>query len=281
LEELNILDTFDLKTWGRWAPTTLHVMAEAMRRANLDRARYLGDPDFVQIPPELATPEYARRLAGTIDLHKATRSADLASDMPLSQEGHNTTQFSIIDAKGMAVANTYTLERLWGSRIVVRNLGFLLNNQMRAFNLFPGITDTNGAVGTSPNIIAPGKRPISSMAPTIVAENGRVKIVTGSPGSRAIPNTILCILVSMLDFGMPPQTAVEAPRMSHTWFPDQISFEAPELYPETMDSLREMGHVVVRTGPLPQGCAHSIWVMGPNHYAGVADGRRGGTASGY
>ena len=117
LEELNMLETFDLKAWGRWSPTTLHVMAEAMRRANCDRARYLGDSAFVQIPGKLTTPEYGHQLAQTIDLHKATRSRDLAPDIPLAQEGADTTHFSIIDRRGMAVANTYTLERLWGSAL--------------------------------------------------------------------------------------------------------------------------------------------------------------------
>jgi hypothetical protein len=175
---------------------------------------------------------------------------------------------------GMAAANTFTLARLWGSRIVVKDMGFLLNNNMFGFNLFPGVTDVHGAVGTPPNTTAPGKRMISSMTPTIVAENGHVKLVTGSPGTRAIPNTMLCILVNLFDFGMPVPAAIEAPRFSHEWFPDQISFETPELCPEIVAWLNEMGHTVVRTGPRPQGDAHTIWVVKPNHYVGVADARR-------
>jgi gamma-glutamyltranspeptidase / glutathione hydrolase len=279
LEELNMLEAFDLKAGGRWMPQTVHVMAEAMRRANYDRARYLGDPAFVPIPDNLTTPEYGRQLAQTIDLSKATRSRDLSVDIPLSPEGEDTTHFSIIDRKGMAVANTFTLERLWGSRIVVKDMGFLLNNNMFGFNLFPGVTDIGGTIGTSPNTIAPGKRMVSSMTPTIVAENGRVKLVTGSPGTRAIPNTLLCILVNLFDFGMLAREAIEAPRFSHEWFPDQISFETPELYPDLVTSLNEMGHALVRTGPRPQGDAHSIGVVGPNHYVGVADGRRNGKAA--
>jgi gamma-glutamyltranspeptidase/glutathione hydrolase len=279
LEELNMLETFDVKAWGRWSPSTLHVMAEIMRRANYDRARYLGDPAFVPIPGNLTTPEYGRQLAKTIDLHQATRSTVLSVDIPLSREGEDTTHFSIIDGKGMAVANTFTLERLWGSRIVVKDMGFLLNNNMFGFNLFPGLTDTKGTIGTAPNTIAGGKRMVSSMTPTIVAQEGRVKLVTGSPGTRAIPNTMLCLLVNLFDFEMPAPTAIEAPRFSHEWFPDQISFEAPELYPELVRSLNEMGHTVVRTGPRPQGDAHTIWVIKPNHYIGVADRRRNNKAS--
>jgi gamma-glutamyltranspeptidase/glutathione hydrolase len=283
LEELNMLETFEVKRWGRWSPTTFHVMAETMRRANFDRARYLGDPAFVQVPGKLPTPEYGHQLARTIDLKRATRSKDLAADLPLAQEGGDTTHFSIIDRRGMAVANTYTLERLWGSRIVVKNMGFLLNNNMFGFNLFPGITDTNGLVGTAPNLIAPGKRPVSSQTPTIVAQNGRVKLITGSPGTRAIPNTMACLLVSILDFEMPIPKAIEAPRMSHEWFPDQMSFETPERYPDLMKSLNALGHTVVRYGPRPQGDAQTIWVKGPNRYVGVADRRRSdqATASGH
>ncbi|HEY5041137.1 MAG TPA: gamma-glutamyltransferase [Verrucomicrobiae bacterium] len=283
LEELNILETFDLKSWGRWSPKTFHVMIEAMRRANLDRACYLGDPAFVEIPAKLTTREYGRQLAGTIDLNKATRSIDLATDIPLSSEGENTTHFSVIDSTGMAVANTYTLERIWGSRVVVKDTGILLNNQMRAFNLCPGITTASGTIGTAPNLIAPGKRPISSMTPTIVAKDGRVFLVTGSPGSRAIPHTVLGIVENVVDFGMTIQQAVDAPRLSHQWLPDQITFEAPEHFPELMKDLKVMGHSVIRTGPLPQGDAHSILVRQPGDYIGVTDRRRNhqSTASGY
>ncbi|MEQ1354058.1 MAG: gamma-glutamyltransferase, partial [Candidatus Acidiferrum sp.] len=141
LEELNMLNTFDVKAWGRWSPQAFHLMAEVMRRANYDRARYLGDPAFTPIPSQLTTREYGEKLAKTIDPRKATPSRELSTDIPVSQEGPCTTHVSIIDHAGMAVGNTYTLERRWGSRIVVRNMGFLLNNDMRAFNLFPGVTD--------------------------------------------------------------------------------------------------------------------------------------------
>src|SRR5207249_7963596 len=139
-----------------------------MRRAYYDRARYLGDADFVKIPAHLTSKEYARTLAQGIDLHKATRSEELAKDIPLAAEGDNTTHFSVIDKDGMAVANTYTLERSYGSRVVVRGAGFLLNNEIRDFNHRPGVTNRRGAIGTLPNQVAPGKRMLSSMTPTIV-----------------------------------------------------------------------------------------------------------------
>ena len=283
LEELNVLENFDLKSFGRWSPKTIHIMAETMRRANYDRARYLGDSAFVQIPAKLTTHEYGRQLAKTIDVNKATLSKELNAEIPLTPEGESTTQFSVIDRNGMAVANTYTLERRWGSRIVVKDMGFLLNNDMRAFNLFPGHTDIKGMIGTAPNTIAPGKRPISSMTPTIVTKDGRVLLVTGSPGSRAIPHTVLNILVSVLDFQMPLKDAVAAPRFSQEWFPDQISFERPERSPEIVKALNELGHTIVAPKlPLPfQGDAHSIHVIAPNNYIGVADHRISGKAAGY
>ena len=283
LEELNMLETFDLKSWGRWSPKTFQAVAEAMRRASLDRARFLGDPAFVRMPTDLTTREHAWQLAKTIDLNHATRSVELAPDIPLSSESENTTHFSVIDSQGMAVANTYTLERIWGSRVVAKDTGILLNNQMRAFNLFPGTTTTNGTVGTAPNQIAPGKRPISSMTPTIVAKDGRVVLVTGSPGSQAIPHTVLCIMQNLIDFGMSIQGAVDAPRMSQEWFPDRITFEAPERHLESMTALKAMGQNVVRTGPLAQGDAHSILVRKPGSYIGVTDRRRNpeSSATGY
>lgn len=279
IEELNMLETFNLAQWDRWSPQLFHVMAETMRRAACDRARYLGDPAFVQIPPKLATKAYAAEFAKTIDLKKATRSTDLAADIPIAPESNNTTHFSVVDKNGMAVANTYTLERIWGTRIVVQGMGFILNNDMRAFNIFPGVTNAKGDIGTAPNTIAPGKRPLSSQMPTIVAKDGRVLLITGSPGSQAIPNTVLEIIVSTLDYHMPLPAAVEAPRFSHTWLPDQITFEAPERYPETVAALQALGHTVIRTGPLPQGDGHSIWVTGADDYLGVADRRRNNRAA--
>lgn len=282
LEELNELANFDLKSWGRWSPQTIHVMAEAMRRANYDRARFLGDPAFVSWPGKLITPKYGRQLARTIDLHKATRSAALSTGIPLAKEEHSTTHFSVIDRDGMAVANTYTLERRWGSRIVVRNMGFLLNNDMRAFNLFPGETDMKGNIGTAPNLIAPGKRPLSSMTPTIVAKDGHVVLLTGATGSRAIPHTIIEILLNALDFQMPIQDAVRAPRFTQEWFPDHIRFEHPERQPKLVKALQNLGHVIVPPIPLPfQGDTHTIFVKNPNDYIGVADHRINGQACGY
>jgi gamma-glutamyltranspeptidase / glutathione hydrolase len=280
VEMLNILENFELKKHSRYSPATLHLMIEAMRRGYCDRARHLGDPAFTKVPEHLTTKEYAKKLAKDIDLTKATRSADLAKDIPLAKEGDSTTHFSVIDKDGMAVSNTYTLEQGYGSRVVVKGAGFLLNNEMMDFNWRPGYTDTKGVIGTEPNQIAPGKRMLSSQTPTILTKNGKVVLVTGSPGSRTIINTVLNIVVSVVDYDMDIQSAVDAPRMHHQWFPEKISFEGMAKYPETVKQLTKMGHTLV--GIRSQGDAHSIWVNPKTGgFVGAADRRIHGKAAGY
>jgi gamma-glutamyltranspeptidase/glutathione hydrolase len=279
IEMLNMLENFDLRKQGRWSPETLHLMIETMRRAYCDRARYLGDQDFVKIPDSLTSKEYAKKLADGIDRDKATPSADLAKGIPLAAEGESTTHFSIIDADGMAVSNTYTLEQSYGTRIMLKGAGFLLNNQMTDFNWFPGETTAKGQIGTEPNQIAPGKRMLSSMTPTIVAKDGKVLLVTGSPGSRTIINTVLCVVVNVIDFDMDARSAVDAPRLHHQWFPDEARFEGATEYPEAVKRLKEMGHVVVGG---KQGDAHTIWVNPKTgEYVGAEDRRVDGKSAGY
>jgi len=279
VEMLNILENFDLRKQGRWSAETLHLMIESMRRAYYDRARYLGDPAFTKVPPTLTTKDYARTLARGIDLHKATRSEDLATDIPLAREGDSTTHFSIIDRDGMAVANTTTLERSYGSRVVVRGAGFLLNDEMIDFNWRPGVTDRKGTIGTDANLIAPGKRMLSSQTPTIVARDGKVVLITGSPGSRTIINTVLCVVVNVIDFDMDIRKAVDAPRLHHQWFPDEARFEGIGDYPEAVAKLKAMGHRV--TG-INQGDAHSIKVDPKTGvYQGGEDRRVNGKVSAY
>jgi gamma-glutamyltranspeptidase/glutathione hydrolase len=276
---LNILENFDLRKQGRWSPPTLHVMAEAMRRAFCDRARHLGDPAFVKIPPHLTTKEYARKLAKEIDPKRATPSADLAKDIPLAAEGESTTHFSVIDKDGMAVANTYTLEHSYGSRVVVKGAGFLLNNEMMDFNWRPGHTDRKGVIGTPPNLIAPGKRMLSSQTPTVVAKDGKVVLVTGSPGSRTIINTVLCVVVNVIDFDMEIQAAVDAPRIHHQWFPDELRLEEGDRVSKAVEPLRALGHRIARG---KQGDAHSIRAdPKTGRYYGAADRRISGKAAGY
>jgi gamma-glutamyltranspeptidase/glutathione hydrolase len=279
VEMLNVLENFDLRKQGRFSPETLHVLIETMRRAYCDRARYLGDTDFVKVPAFLTAKNYARKLAQSIDPKKATRSEDLAKDIPLKGEGDSTTHFSVIDNDGMAVANTYTLERSYGSRIVVKGAGFLLNNEMMDFNWFPGETTRGGGIGTEPNQVAPGKRMLSSQTPTLVAKNGKVILVTGSPGSRTIINTVLCVVVNVVDFDMDVRAAVDAPRLHHAWFPDTVFFEGVCDYPQAVARLEALGHSVRCTR---QGDAHSIWLNPKTgRYEGAADRRINGKVSGF
>jgi gamma-glutamyltranspeptidase/glutathione hydrolase len=276
---LNTLEHFDLKKHDRYSARNLHLLAEVMRRAYCDRARYLGDADFVKVPGYLTSKRYAKKLADSIRFDRATPSEELARNIPLRGEGDSTTHFSVIDADGMAVSNTYTLERSYGSRVVVRGAGFLLNNEMIDFNWFPGQTRRDGTIGTEPNQIVPGKRMLSSQTPTIVARGGKVVLVTGSPGSRTIINTVLNVLINVIDFGMDVRPAVDAPRLHHQWFPDELRFEGTRAHAATVEKLRALGHKVVGSR---QGDAHSIWVdPRTGTCVGAADRRINGKASGF
>ena len=284
-EMLNVLERFDLRASGRWSPRTLHLMVEAMKRAYLDRARHLGDGDFVAVPAELVTKEYAAKVAATIDPGRATSGETLAQraglNLAQAREGEHTTHFGVIDGNGMAVSNTYTLEQSFGGGLVVGGFGFLLNNEMGDFNPRPGVTDRAGRIGTPANVAAPGKRMLSSMTPTVVARGGKVVLVTGSPGGRTIINTVLCVVLNVLEFEMPLREAVDAPRMHHGWMPDVLKLEAELAAPQrgAVEALRAMGHVVDEKR-VRQGDAHSIGVTKDGQTIGAADRRRSGAAVG-
>jgi gamma-glutamyltranspeptidase/glutathione hydrolase len=270
---LNILEPHELAKLGPSSGATLHHVTEAMRRAFYVRATELADPDHVAIPLDrLISKEFARDLAAGIG-ESATPSATLAPFEILPAEGNDTTHLSVLDGRGNAVALTYTLEEGYGCKAVVVGAGFLLNNEMGDFNVIPGRTDTSGRIGTSANLIAPGKRMLSSQTPVIVLRNGRVRLVTGSPGGRTIPNTVLWVLLQSLEFGVEAKAAVAAPRTHHPWFPDVLFLEGRSWARETIDDLARRGHQVEvgRT----QGDAHTIIIdpeTGQIH--GVADPRR-------
>jgi gamma-glutamyltranspeptidase/glutathione hydrolase len=282
LEMLNILETFDLRKNDRFSAPTLHLITEAMRRAFADRAKYLGDPAFVKNPPYLTTKEYAKKLAATIDPDTATPSLDLAGDVAVKDEPQHTTHFSVVDEHGMAVSNTYTLEESFGGKLVVPGCGFLLNNELGDFNPQPGVTTKTGQIGTPPNLPFPGKRPLSSMCPTIVTKDGQPVLITGSPGGRTIINTVLCVLVNRLAYHMPPRETIDAPRQHEQWLPDRLTVE-PALakdHGQSLDTLRAMGHTIDPT-PRRQGDAHSIFYdPSTKSWIGVADRRRSGSAAG-
>jgi gamma-glutamyltranspeptidase/glutathione hydrolase len=277
LESLNMLEQFDVKNHPRHSPESVHLLAEVQRRAFRDRAEFLGDPDFTKIPEHLTSKDHAKKLAATIDLAKATKSESLAGVIPITETGGNTTHFSIIDKNGLCVSNTYTLEMNFGSRIVVRGAGFILNNEMTDFNPIPGITTRTGKIGTDANLVAPGKRMLSSMTPTIVRKDGKPYLVTGSPGGRTIINTVLCILVNTIDYSMTATEAVDAPRQHHQWFPDRISLEKGPA--DLAAKLKAMGHTVTEAR---QGDAHTIAIDPKSGvFQGAADKRLNGKASGY
>jgi gamma-glutamyltranspeptidase / glutathione hydrolase len=279
IEMLNMLEAFDLKAKGFGSAEAKHFEIEAMRRAYLDRARFLGDPDFAQIPlAKLLSKDYARELASTIDPAKASSSAELGKDIltaPQVQEPEETTHFSVIDRLGMAVSNTYTLEGGYGSRVVVKGAGFILNNEMGDFNKNPGVTLPDGTIGTPANLIDPGKRMLSSMTPTIVSRGGKVVLITGSPGGRTIINTVFCVVLAATEFGMNVRAAVDAPRMHHQWMPDTIAIERAGANEELLQKLRAMGHTVnagERAGGA-QGDANSIGVDPGGTAWGASDKR--------
>jgi gamma-glutamyltranspeptidase/glutathione hydrolase len=276
IEMLNMLEPYELKMKGLLTAPALHLEIEAMRRAYLDRARYLGDPDFVDVPVEkLTSKDHARSVASTIDPTKASSSVELGRDivtMTAAQEPDETTHFSVMDRGGMAVSSTYTLEGGFGSHVVVKGAGFLLNNEMGDFNKKPGETNARGDIGTDANVIAPGKRMLSSMTPTIVTKNGKVVLVTGSPGGRTIINTVFTIVFGVTEYGLTGREAVDLPRMHHQWLPDSATIEDRDtVSQEVLAKLRAMGHTI-RTG-VTQGDAESIWISADGTPYGVNDTR--------
>ncbi len=274
IEMLNILEPFDLKSKGPGSAAALHLEIEAMRRAYLDRARFLGDPDFVQVPiGRLTSKEYAKSVSASIVGSKATRSVELGKDIVAAhtQEPDETTHFSVIDREGMGVASTYTLEGSYGSRVVVKGAGFLLNNEMGDFNKHPGVTNTTGDIGTDANVIDPGKRMLSSMTPTMVVKDGKLVLITGSPGGRTIINTVLSVVLGVTEFGMNVRDAVDAPRIHHQCLPDTVTLEKAGATRSLVGQLRAMGHRVKTAGT--QGDANSILIDGSGVAWGANDRR--------
>ncbi len=272
IEMLNILEGFDLIAMGHNSPSYLHYLTEAMRRAFLDRARFLADPAFADVPVErLTSKEYAAGLQASIDPGKATPSE--VADIELPAESPETTHISIVDAAGNAVSMTYTLEAGYGSKITVPGAGFLLNNEMGDFNGQPGLTTERGLIGSEPNLARPGQRMLSSMSPVILVRDGRLLAVVGSPGGRTIINTVLQVVLNIIDFDMDIHDAVAAARIHHQWFPDELRIEGDGVAPEVVAALEAMGHQVRMRGS--QGHANSILIdVRSGTRIGVADPRQ-------
>lgn len=245
LAMLNMLEAHDVAGLGHGSSREAHLLIEVMRRAFADRAEYLGDPDFVQGPwSALASKKYAAARAASIDLKRATPSRDVGHGDPAPYQPGQTTHYSVVDAAGNAVANTYTLNTGYGCGVTVAGAGFLLNNEMDDFAVKPGAPNVYGLVQSERNAIAPGKRPLSSMTPTIVTKDGRLLLVIGSPGGPTIINTVLQVIVNVIDHGMNIRQAIESPRLHHQWLPDVVRVEPRGLVRDVEDALRAMGHAL-------------------------------------
>jgi gamma-glutamyltranspeptidase/glutathione hydrolase len=258
-------------------PPSLHVMIEALKRAYADRARYLGDPAFVTAPiATLISKDYAAKQRASIDLDHATPWTDALSATP-PREGSNTTHFSVVDGFGNAVSNTYTLNFSYGLGLVAEGTGVLLNNELDDFTAAPGASNAFGLVGFEANLPGPGKRPLSSMAPTIVLKDNKPVLVTGTPGGSRIISIVMQVIVNMLDYDMDVAAAVAAPRLHHQWLPDEVRIEHG-FSDDALAALRAKGHRLIE--PLGYSSANSIAVT-DHGLLGAPDPRtRGAEAAG-
>jgi len=268
---LNILEGYPMSDFGHNSAKSIHLMAEAMKRAYADRSHYLGDEDFVKVPLKaLTSKKYAEGQRSEINLAKATPSKTISPGVVVPYESNETTHFSIVDKYGNAVSNTYTINFSYGSGIVVEGAGFLLNNEMDDFSAKPGVPNAYGLLGGEANKIEPNKRMLSSMSPTIVKQEGKNFLVTGSPGGSRIITTTLQVIMNVIDHGLNIQSAVAAPRIHHQWLPDEIRVEEG-LSPDTVKALEDMGHTI--TPKSSMGAIQSIMIKDGMMHGG-ADPRR-------
>jgi gamma-glutamyltranspeptidase/glutathione hydrolase len=283
LEMLNILEGYDLSGLGHDSAPFLHLLTEAMRSAYLDRARYLGDPEVNPDTPveRLISKEYSAGLRSTIPLDNARTSRIV--DIAAPAEGPHTTHISVMDGEGNAVSLTTTIESWYGSAIVVEGAGFVLNNEMGDFNPVPGKTDERGQIGTKANTIAPEKRMLSNMSPTIIAKDGKPFLVIGCPGGRAIPNAVLQIILNVVDFRMNIARAIARPRVHHQWLPDITDYEKGVFSADSLQLYKMMGHKARVDEGLQHNDAMGILIdRRTGRLMGAADPRsEDGLAAGY
>ena len=267
---LNILEGYPLKDYGQNSAQTIHLMAEAMQLAYADRAEYLGDSDFIDVPASgLTSQAYADKLRSLINPNKATPAATIKANNPLPYESDQTTHFSIVDKDGNAVANTYTLNFSYGTGLVAEGTGILLNNEMDDFSAKPGVPNGYGLLGGEANAVAANKRPLSSMSPTLVFKDSKPYIVTGSPGGSRIITTVTQIISNVIDHDMNIAEATHAPRIHDQWLPDEIRVEKA-LNIDTVKKLESMGHTISPKSAM--GSTQSI-MMTPNGVYGSSDPR--------
>ncbi len=285
---LAMLETHDLRSYGWHSARYIHTVVEVMRRAFADRAQYLGDTDFVKVPVSaLVSRKYAVERVKSIDPLRATSSREVRAGNLAAYESPDTTHFSVIDRDGMVVSNTYTLNDSYGAGLSVTGAGFLLNNEMDDFTSKPGVANDYGLIQSDANAIAPKKRPLSSMTPAIVVKDGKVSFAVGSPGGPTIINTVLHVILNIVDFDMTIQEAIDAPRFHHQWLPDEIFWERNGLNPDTRMILQSMGHIFrANSGQLANrygviGDAQGIAVDAHGMRLGASDWRLGGIPAGW
>lgn len=279
LQELNILEGYDLGALGPQSSQADHLLLEAMRRAFADRALFFGDPDFVKVPVDaLTSKDYATKQRASILPDKATPSSSIPASRPPPESNH-TTHFTVVDAKGNAVSNTYTLNLAFGSGATVDGLGILLNDEMDDFTSKVGAPNAFGLIQGEANAIAPGKRPLSSMTPTIVLKDGQLAFALGSPGGPTIINTVLQVLVGVVDFKQDLQAAIDAPRIHQQWLPDVVVTESAGMNVDTARALQSMGYALK---PSPWGTLGDCEAVGIEPGTGVrlgASDPRGGDSA--
>jgi gamma-glutamyltranspeptidase/glutathione hydrolase len=282
LQMMGMLEGSGYEKSGAGSAASIHYVAETMRRFFADRSQYLGDPDFFKVPlAGLLDPAYIQKRRASIDAAHATPSAQIRPGGPPGSESTETTHYNVVDAEGNAVAVTYTLNGGFGNGITVPGAGFLLNNEMDDFSAKPGTSNMFGLVQGESNSIQPGKRPLSSMTPTILARDGKFFMAVGAPGGSHIITAVLETILNVVDFGMNAQDAVDAPRFHHQWMPDRLSLERG-FSPDTVALLKQRGHQIDEAGPNAGVAAVVEAIVNQGGWLqGAADGRRPGKAAGY